>query len=330
VPVLILIVFAFARFLKQAGRTEPENPGDTPAVDAPLTSELRIISLAPSITEILFALDLGDSVVGVTRFCKFPQEASERTDVGGYYDPNYEAMAALRPDLAIVMPEHETVRNRLTGMGIETLTVDHRTVAGILDSIDAIGRMGGVEREAEALVRSLKQRMGAVEALTQGLERPRVMLTIERDVNSDRIEGVYLAGNSGWLDELIRLAGGVNAYRGPLAFPEVSAEGILNLNPDVIVEMLGDLLGQEPEERQRQATRAWQRLPSVNAVKHDRVHILTEQFVIIPGPRFILILENLARILHPDAPWPAHQEHRATGPVPVDGLDDVHERGMAP
>jgi len=289
----------------------------------------RIISLAPSITETLFAIGLGDAVVGVTRYCDYPPEARSKRQVGGVYDPNYEAITALSPDLVMMLPVHEKPRKYLEARGVKVLTTRHETVAEILESIRQIGRTCGVPDQAEAVVQSLRRRMDAVAAFTRGLDRPSIMVGVGRNIASNRLEDIYIAGKGGFYDQLIGYAGGVNAYAGSLPFPAVSAEGILKMNPAVIVEMLGNMSGQniDPE----QATKAWQVLPRVDAVRNGRVHLIRGDFAVVPGPRFILILEKLARALHPELDWEAGTEHRDDGPPKIPGnAAEQDTGGLAP
>lgn len=261
----------------------------------------RIVSLAPSITETLFALGMGDRVVGVTRFCDFPPEAAAKADVGGCYDPNYEAILRLQPDLVLTLTDHAKPREALRDRGLNVQTVDQTTVAGILESIRRIGRIGGVEEQAEQLVRERRDRLAAIARLTRGLPRPTVMLAVGRDVASGSVAGVYIAGRSGWYNELVELAGGQNAFEGAIPFPAVSAEGILKMNPDVIVEMIDEkTLRKTGRDR---VLAGWRELDRLTAVRENRIHLFSDDFATIPGPRFIRILEKLARILHPAVQW---------------------------
>jgi len=122
-------------------------------------------------------------------------------------------------------------------------------------------------------------------------------------VAAKTIGSLYIAGRGGWYDQLLSLAGGENAYVGTVPSPRVSAEGILKLNPDVIVEMLGDMNGAPPDPQK--AMRGWSPFSGVKAVSEGRVHLFLDDFAIIPGPRFVLTLERLARVLHPDVDWDA-------------------------
>jgi len=261
----------------------------------------RIVSLAPSVTESLFVLGLGDRVVGVTRFCDYPPDARSKTKVGGYFDPNYEIILSLKPDLVIMLPEHEEQKRQTDRLGIPTLVLNQETVEGILDSITTIGRICGVEEKAATTVRALRERVQRVRSKTKDLPRMRVIVSIGRNIGPGALMSVYLAGRKGFYDEMIELAGGTNAYEGAAAFPVFSEEGIVRLNPDVVIDVVPDLEehGWEPAVVRKE----WEAVPRVNAVRNGRIYVFGQDYVAVPGPRFILILEEMARLIHPEADW---------------------------
>ena len=260
-----------------------------------------IVSLAPSITEILFALGLEDSVAGVTRYCDFPSAARTKTNVGGYYDPNYESIVTLYADLVIMLEEHEKPRQYLSELGLNTLVVNHKSISGILNSITVIGKTCGVDKKAESIVRDLQLRMERIRQKTEGLPRPRVMISVEKNMGSGTLKDVYISGREKFYDEMITLAGGVNAYAGDVAFPVVSREGIVQMNPEVIIDMIPDL--DEKGWDKAMISREWDAVSHVDAVSKGRVYVFGEDYVVIPGPRFILILEKMARLIHPEVDW---------------------------
>jgi iron complex transport system substrate-binding protein len=261
----------------------------------PLRGAARIVSLAPSITEVLFELGLGDRVVGVTRYCVFPPEARTKPQIGGYYDPNYEAITAAHPDLVLVLTEHEEVRKELMKLGLPTLTVDHLSLRGVLDSIAAIGGACGCAERAAALRARLEARIRDVGNRTAGRPRPRVLLSIARMTGDASLNRITVCGRKGFFDELIGLAGGANALDLGIEFPTLSAEGILQTNPDLIIDLCPDLkaTGLEPDAVRKQ----WKTIPGLRA----RVEVVGESYAMVPGPRMVLLLEDLARALHPEA-----------------------------
>ena len=174
-PLFVVAVFA-ASFLARAKLGPP--PAAPPAPDGP---PRRIVSMAPSITETLFALGLGDRVVGTTSYCNHPPEAREKPRIGGFHDPNFEAVVALRPDLVVTLVEQQSARDALAILGIPVATVSHQTIDGILESIPALGDACGVQPRAEALAGELRARLARIARRTAGLRRPRVLIVVGRD-----------------------------------------------------------------------------------------------------------------------------------------------------
>ena len=158
----------------------PHDEGSTsPAgTTVPQKTYRRIVSLSPSITESLFALGLGERVVGVTDFCDYPPEATTRSKVGGYYDLNYEAVVALSPDLMVCLPEHADLLDDLDRLDLSHLTVNHRRVEAILKSLTTLGQTFGVLKQAEVLVETIRARLQAVQGRTIDETRPRVLVCV--------------------------------------------------------------------------------------------------------------------------------------------------------
>jgi iron complex transport system substrate-binding protein len=262
----------------------------------------RIVSLAPSLTETLFALDLGDRVVGVSRFCLYPPQAAELPNVGGYVDPNFEAIVALRPDMVVMLEEHEQSMPAFKKLGLRTLTVRHKDIEGILASIPVIGRACGAEAKAAELVADIRRRLERVRQKTAGLPRPRVMVAVNRALGSGRLEDVYVAAGDGHLGRIVELAGGENACPPSAAhFPTVSSEGILYINPDIIIDVVKE---QSAAELGIESIRAdWQQVADVEAVRRGRVYVVSDDHATIPGPDFVSLVERLARLIHPEVDW---------------------------
>jgi len=275
-------------------------PSSAPAASSGKTPR-RIISLAPSITEILFAVGAGDRVVGVTRFGKFPPEAESKTKVGGYLDPGYETILALKPDLVILLAEHEEARRRLSSLGVKLMAVNHKDIRGILDSITAIGGVVGKEAMAREITANITREMKEVESRTRGKIRPSVLIIINRERGAGLFREAYIAGKDGFYDKMIKMAGGRNAYGGELKFPVVTAEGVIRMNPEVIIEIVPEMKtnGLTPER----ILAEWKMFTDVKAVKSRRVHVLSGDYHVIPGPRFVMALKDLAKIFHPEEKW---------------------------
>ena len=256
----------------------------------------RIVSMAPSVTEMLFALDLGDRVVGVTRYCNYPADVAALPRVGGHLDPNTEAIVRLRPDLVVVLDQQQELAEALQKLAVRTVAVGDSSVERILEAIETLGVQCRAAEAAEELIGDLRTRMTAVQQRSGGLPRPPVLVVIDRSLDTGTIEDVYIAGRDAYFEQLIEMAGGRNAYRGPpVPYPVVSVEGIIRIAPEVIIDLAA---GRDPD-RAEQAMADWRRFPQIEAVARNRLYALTADYAMIPGPRFVLLLEALAERIQP-------------------------------
>ena len=262
----------------------------------------RIVSLAPSVTATPFALGLGDRVVGVTRFGDFPPEALKKPKVGGFSDPSYERILELKPDHVFLLEFHEVARDNLTRLRIKTETLTADSIPELIASIRAIGSACGVERNAEKLVRSMEQRLAVVRGKIAGRERPRVLVSIGRTMGSGSLKDIYAAGRGTIFGEAVELAGGANALEDDTAdYPRLSIEGVLDLDPDVIVDLVVDM--KEKHLDAADIVSEWRDAAHVAAVRNGRVYVLGQDYVVVPGPRIVLLVEQLARLFHPEIDW---------------------------
>jgi len=259
----------------------------------------RIVCLAPSVTETVFALGLGERVVGVSRFCKYPPEVQRLPKVGGYFDPNIEAIVVLQPDLVVLLEEQRQAMPALEKLGLRVLPVRHKDTAGILESLETIGAACGKLRQAAELKASLEQRIEQLRRRTATLSRPRVLVVVDRNYSSPKLEDVQAGGTTGHLAEVIELAGGRSALsEGRVQYPILSREGLLRLDPDVIVELApACLVAQLGRER---LLAPWRELTELTAVRQGQVYVLADDRAILPGPNFVELAQRLANLIHPE------------------------------
>lgn len=260
----------------------------------------RIVSTAPSITEILFALGLGDRVVGVTTYCRYPPEAAAKPKIGDYLRPNLELILAARPDLVILERTGVRQADRWPGLGAPVLEVDDGNLAGIFDAIARIGRAAGAPERAEALIAKIRAELEAVRRRVAGRPRPRTLVVLGR--TPGRLEGIVVAGRNSYLDELIAAAGGQNIFSDSVsAYAKVPLETILARNPEVIVD-LGDMADPETfsPRRRQEVVALWARRPELAAVRQGRVYAVASSAFLVPGPRVGEAARVLAELLHPE------------------------------
>jgi iron complex transport system substrate-binding protein len=269
-------------------KQRPVSPGDP----------RRILSFAPSITETLFALGLGDRVVGVTRYCNYPSQARNLPKVGGYFDPNYEMMLALKPDVVFMVKEHSAITEFLRKNRIGYKMIDNEDVGAILASFASIGAMFGKTRQADSLIANFRS---CVPPLEPSRVRPRVLLCIGRDSpGSGTISKVYLAGPRTFYSELIGDAGGENAYKdSSFSYPSFSGEGVIRLAPDIIIDLTASVAGMDLEKIRKD----WNTLEMVPAVKNLLVFCPVNDFMTIPGPRMGLIVREIKKAVDEYRLW---------------------------
>jgi iron complex transport system substrate-binding protein len=270
------------------------------AIVRPAAVLRRIVSTAPSVTEILFALGLGDRVVGVSTFCRYPPEAANRPKVGTFINPNLEPILALRPDLVIVIKNPIRLAERLVALNVRVLETDQDSLAGIETSIRRIGVACGVQERAAALDASLRGGFDEVRRAVAGRPRRKLAFLVGR--SPGELQGMVAVGRGSYLNELIELAGGVNVFAdAPVPYPKVSLEEILARDPDVIVDMgeMADTAG-VTEAQKRAVVALWGRYPALAAVRAGRVHAVADDIFVVPGPRVTEAARALARLLHPE------------------------------
>jgi iron complex transport system substrate-binding protein len=252
----------------------------------------RIISLAPNITEILFALQLDARIVGVTSYCDHPAAATTREKVGDTINPNREKIIGLRPDLVIVSTSSqlETLTSQLDRLSIPVYVTNSTSVAEILTTIRAVGEITGTTERAEMLATEMEERIRRVEERVARLPRVRVLYLLQMDP-------LISAGRKTYLNDLIRLAGGqsITGEEEP-DYPQFSLETVIARTPEVI--LLPDRHGTSVIDEQKLR----RSLAITPAVRNGRLMRINPDWSDRPGPRIVEALEQFAQALHPPSP----------------------------
>ncbi len=260
----------------------------------------RIVSMAPNITETIFALGCGDLLVGVTDFCTYPPEAKGLPKMGGAINPNLEKLIALRPDLVILQGKHEKVDAFCRIRRICVLHVNMDSLSSIYRGIISLGQALHCPRRAQRLCDSIRCELEAVRGVVAGKKRPRIFICLGRASGS--LASIYTAGGKSFISEIIKMAGGDNIFEDvTLPYPETSKESLIKRAPEVIIEMRP---GEEISDSRRMSLIAqWDILRGIPAVSDRRVCILTEAFLLVPGPRVGTAARFIAETLHPEVKY---------------------------
>jgi iron complex transport system substrate-binding protein len=288
---LCVVALVLAACGRSSGADRAASAGASSPAANRRAAPARIVSLAPSTTETLFALGAGAEVVGVSRFCDFPAEVAGLPRVGGFNDPSLEAVLALRPTLVTGArgPANRGTVERLSAQGIDAYFPLDGSLADVRASIRGLGARVHRPAEAEGLVARLDAQLAAVTAALGAARRPRALLVFGR-------RPLSVAGPGTFADEMLRAAGAENVVTSGPAYPTIGVERVLALAPEVILEA-GMAAGGD-------ADFDWARYPAIPAVRDGRVLRFEDARVLRPGPRVAEGVAVLARLLHPEAQIP--------------------------
>ena len=252
--------------------------------------ELRVVSLAPSVTETLFALGAGPDVVGVSQYCDYPPQVRSLPRVGSFLTPNIEAIIALRPTLVIGLGLSSDVRElrALNSMGYPVLLVGDDSLQQIESSIETIGARIGRESQAHQLVAQIRTQIGTVrERLANAKPETALMLVGHQPI--------VAVGAGTFLSELLQIARAQNiAAAAGEEWPRLSMEYIIAMRPEVILD---GSMGTDPSS----SSDFWKNYPTIPAVREHRVYGYSEDSILHSGPRVGQSLETIARMIHPEA-----------------------------
>jgi len=280
---------------KEEAPAPPGPPVPPPPTKAEGSKPMRILSLTPNVTEILFAMGLGDKVVGRSSFCLYPPEAGKIPAVGDTLHLNLEKIIALAPTIAFVVTRRDDIPKRLQGVGIRTVAIQSDRTEQMLKAIETIGAETGRGIDAQVLADHISVGLAKVRAQVRDLPRPRVLFAFPMTVGSPQM---MVAGRGTFVDDLLDVAGGENAYPKKADWPTVGPQDVIGMAPQVVIV---NAAGADAAPDRLAAVRtAWTNWKSIPAVKNDRVVILTEAYLTIPGPRVAEAARLLAEAIHPE------------------------------
>jgi iron complex transport system substrate-binding protein len=285
ISIVLMVLISFTAAPPALGAAYPLELKDATGAFVTIKAEpARIVSIVPSITEMLYAVGLGDKIVGVTAWCTFP-EAAKKVDKIGDMNINIEAVLAKRPDLVVAdMSMSGSTVAKLRELGLTVLAVNARNLDEMMEALLILGRAGGREEAARKLADSLRARVLKVkDAVSRASTKPSVFVEIWN-------EPLMTAGNDTYVHELIVLAGGRNIAESVSGWPVFSTEMVISQNPHII--LLTNF-----NKAEVMARKAW---AGLSAVLLGRVVEVDPDILVRSGPRLVDGLEELARLLHPE------------------------------
>jgi iron complex transport system substrate-binding protein len=259
---------------------------------------VRIISLVPAATEMLFAIGAGPRVVAVSSYDSYPAEVRNLPRVGALLDPNVELMLSLKPQLVVVYASQSDLKAQLARAHIPAFDYRHAGLAGVATTIRALGDRTGTSVRAGAVAGGIEQGIEAIRNKVRASPRPRTLLVFGRERLS--LRGLYTSGGIGFLNDMLDAAGGINVFAEiKVEAVQASTEQVLSRRPEVILEARATNSAW-PSADQRSELNVWNVLGSVPAVRNHRVLFLFDDRIVIPGPRVVEGTMAMARALHPD------------------------------
>ena len=258
-------------------------------------SPKRIVSMAPSITEILFTLGLDEEIAGVTDFCNYPEAALTKQRVGGFVNPSIEKIVSLKPDLILGIRDGNRMDtiHRLDDLGFSVYVVDPAGFDGVVKTIQNIGEVVRRREKATEIVRRIAKKKEVVVKLTRSLPKPKVFFQLG-------FSPIVTVGRGTLGDDLIRLAGGRNISENESgSYPAYGVETVLSKAPEVII-----LSSMDSKRDYLNLTKMWQAWKDLPAVKRNAIYVIDSNLVDRPTPRIVEGLEAMARMIHPEISFP--------------------------
>jgi len=250
----------------------------------------RIVTLSPSVNEIVFALGYGDKVVGNTEYCKYPKESLAIPKVGGYFSPSLEKILSLNPTLVVMQENNYKMNQKLKQLGINTQIVKVNTLINIKDSILKIGKTLQREESAKEIITNINQELQNIKNITKD---KRILIVIGH--NTSLASRIFVAGQNLYFDDIINASGNTNALQSQRkGQPILNMENIIACNPDIVI-----LLAHSMKEKglsRDDLINPWRDLP-VNAGKTDSIYIIDKLYAGIPSDRLVYFLKDFAEIL---------------------------------
>lgn len=258
----------------------------------------KVICLSPSIVEIVFALEAQDRIVAVSGFCTYPPAAQSFPQVGSYLNPNFERILAFQPDLIIYQGKFDKMTQFCQTSSLPSLNVKLDVIQDAFTSIQQIGGMLGRSHQAQSLCDQIRLDLQSVREAVKDRKPVPVFISMWR--SSDSFTNLATVSPRTFIHELVEIAGGRNIFSDTQArYPSISKESLLKRRPEAIIEI-------QPEAKNNEANRqaiiqSWEMFSSLPAVQNQRIYVLADSYLFIPGPRFAIAARQLAKRLHPEA-----------------------------
>ena len=257
-------------------------------------TQMRIISMAPNLTEILFVLGVDDEIVGVTKYSTYPPQAKEITSIGTFWQPDIEAVLMCKPTLVLTLgfEQQTTLAHRLEKIGCETQSLDIESISGLYEALSVIGSKVNKSEQAQKLVSAIQNKQKELTDRYASSDKIKVLWVVQR-------QPLRVAGTKTFANELIEIAGGINAISDTInVYPPIGNEEFIGSMPDVIIEPSMD--SEQIQTQKATAREFYQRFSVVPAVANDRIYVIDGDLASRLGPRLAEAMQQVVDCLRPE------------------------------
>lgn len=287
------VLFALLAVVCASCVTQPKSEPQNAVVQVPQ----RIVSISPSVTEILYGVGAWPQVVAVSQFCSYPEDVKNKPRVNGWEKTNLEQLTALKPDLVIgVAAQSPFLQDKLTELGIRSVFLESNTLSDVYKAIEEVGKVSGHEQQAAELLSKTKSEIETVRKAVSDRQPLKVLCVVDRVPGT--IRELYTATRGSYLDEIITIAGGESiAPAAEHGWGKITKEAAVSLNPEVIIDMIQSSKGNFGED----PLAVWRELSDVRAVQNKRIYPIRDDMAIHPSQFVGHTARVFARAIHPEA-----------------------------
>lgn len=257
-------------------------------------ANLKVVSLAPAFTDIVIDLNKGKTLKGVTDFCRLPPKLKDKvTRIGSAINPSYEEIIKIQPDLVLLYKENKKVISFLESNDINYEAYNHKNIKDIFNTVVEISSEFNIKQKGKKLVENAREKLHSLKEKTKNYKLKSVLVIIGRQLNG--FENIYIAGNNEFITQILGYLHLRNAYGGNINYPRVSLEGIIKMNPDIIIEVLPNLVRKYGVKKIKDD---WKKIKYLSAVKNKNIYVMGKEFRIIPSLDIVNIAKRFYEMIY--------------------------------
>lgn len=249
-------------------------------------NNLRIVSLSPSITEYLYDIGLQDKLIANTVYCKYPEDAENKLKIGSFNDINYEYIERFKINTAVIQKGMNEQKKRLTDMGVRVIEINNNTINDIIETYDILGNAFNIQKVTDEKKKKLIDNIESIKKRINKEEKQKAVISIFRNYG-EKVTSLTVAGGNNMYNDILEILNLDNPFKNEQPYPEISVENIIRENPDIIIDLYH---GRSTASGKKD----WEELKMLKAVKNNKLYILNDVYLSLPGPRTAEIIKKFA------------------------------------